>query len=200
MSRNYAPQKLKTQILILITGIILGVMVMYLINEKKKSTVQISHDMILQKIESLGNLEVTKYSIQDMMEYKKVRRWLPNARTALIVSGEIICCVDLTKLQAEDIEVSQKTIRLQLPSPEICHVKIDHSKSRIYNMEYGLWESADIVDDAYTFAEKQLNEKAKQLDMLSQSRDNTVNLLRPILLAMGFEEVNITFKPTGSKG
>jgi hypothetical protein len=200
MSKRYAPQKLRTQIFILIMGIILGIMVMYLINEKKNSTVQISHDMILQKIESLGNLEVTKYSIQDMMEYKKVRRWLPNAKTALIVSGEVICCVDLTKLKAEDIEVSEKTIRIQLPSPEICHVKIDHSKSRVYNMEYGLWESADIVDDAYTFAEKQLNEKAKQLDMLSQSRDNTVNLLRPILQAMGFEEVIITFKSSGTKG
>lgn len=200
MSKSYAPQKLRTQIFILIMGIILGIMVMYLINEKKNSTVQISHDMILQKIESLGNLEVTKYSIQDMMEYKKVRRWLPNAKTALIVSGEVICCVDLTKLKAEDIEVSEKTIRIQLPSPEICHVKIDHSKSRVYNMEYGLWESTEIVDDAYTFAEKQLNEKARQLDMLSQSRDNTVNLLRPILQAMGFEEVNITFKSSGTKG
>lgn len=200
MSKSYAPQKLRTQIFILIMGIILGIMVMYLINEKKNSTVQISHDMILQKIESLGNLEVTKYSIQDMMEYKKVRRWLPNAKTALIVSGEVICCVDLTKLKAEDIEVSEKTIRIQLPSPEICHVKIDHSKSRVYNMEYGLWESTEIVDDAYTFAEKQLNEKARQLDMLSQSRDNTVNLLRPILQAMGFEEVIITFKSSGTKG
>lgn len=200
MSKSYAPQKLRTQIFILIMGIILGIMVMYLINEKKNSTVQISHDMILQKIESLGNLEVTKYSIQDMMEYKKVRRWLPNAKTALIVSGEVICCVDLTKLKAEDIEVSEKTIRIQLPSPEICHVKIDHSKSRVYNMEYGLWESTEIVDDAYTFAEKQLNEKARQLDMLSQSRDNTVNLLKPILQAMGFEEVIITFKSSGTKG
>lgn len=200
MSKSYAPQKLRTQIFILIMGIILGIMVMYLINEKKNSTVQISHDMILQKIESLGNLEVTKYSIQDMMEYKKVRRWLPNAKTTLIVSGEVICCVDLTKLKAEDIEVSEKTIRIQLPSPEICHVKIDHSKSRVYNMEYGLWESTEIVDDAYTFAEKQLNEKARQLDMLSQSRDNTVNLLKPILQAMGFEEVIITFKSSGTKG
>lgn len=193
-------QKLKIQIFILAIGIILGVMIMYVINERNKNTVQISHNMILQKIESLGNLEVTKYSIQDMMEYKKVRRWLPNARTALIVSGEIICCVDLTKLKPEDIVVTEKKIELQLPSPEICHVRIDHSKSRVYNMEFGLWESTEIVDEAYNFAEQQLNEKAKQLDMLSQSRDNAVNLLRPILQAMGFEEVVITFKSGSGKG
>lgn len=170
-------------------------MTMYLFSQKKTSSVQISHNMVLQKIESLGNLEVTRYNIQDMMEYKKIRRWLPNAKTALVVSGEVICCIDLTKLQPEDIKVSDKTIQIQLPSPEICHVKIDHSKSRIYDMEFGLWESTKIVDEAYTFAEKQLNEKAKELDMLSLSRDNAVNLLRPILEAMGFDEVVISFKP-----
>lgn len=195
MASNFAITKLRTQIFILIIGVILGVLVMYLIAQKKSSTVQISHSMILQKVESLGNLEVTRYSIQDMMEYKKVRRWLPNAKTALVVSGEVICCVDLTKLKPEDIKVTDKTIHLQLPSPEICHVKIDHSKSRIYNMEFGLWESTKIVDEAYTFAERQLNEKAKELDILSLSRDNTVNLLRPILEAMGFDEVIISFRP-----
>ncbi|MDR2949015.1 MAG: DUF4230 domain-containing protein [Prevotella sp.] len=195
MASGFATTKLRSQIFILIIGIILGIMVMYLIAQKKNSTVQISHSMVLEKVESLGNLEVTRYSIQDMMEYKKVRRWLPNAKTALVVSGEVICCVDLTKLKPEDIKVTDKTIHLQLPSPEICHVKIDHSKSRIYNMEFGLWESTKIVDEAYSFAEKQLDEKARQLDMLSQSRDNTVNLLKPILEAMGFEEVIISFSP-----
>lgn len=179
---------------------ILGGMIMYLINQKKSETIQISHSMILEKIESLGNLEVTKYSIQDMVEYKKVRRWLPNAKTALMVSGEVICCVDLTKLKSEDIEVEGKTIRLQLPTPEICHVKVDHSQSRVYNMDFGLWESTKIVDEAYNYVEQHLNEKAKQLDMVSQSRDNAVNLLKPILEAMGFEEVIISFHSETSKG
>ncbi|MBS5795985.1 MAG: DUF4230 domain-containing protein [Dysgonomonas mossii] len=200
MAINIKPQTLRSQIFILATGIILGIMVMYLINTKKNATVKISHNMVLQEIESLGNLEVTKYSIQDMMEYKKIRRWLPNAKTGLIIYGEVICCVDLTKLKPEDITVSEKTIYLQLPSPEICHVKVDHSKSRVYDMEFGLWESTDIVDEAYTFAEQQLNEKAKQLNMLSQSRDNAVNLLKPILKAMGFEEVVITFRSKSGKG
>jgi len=192
--------KLRTQIFILVVGVILGVMTMYLISQRKSNKVQISHDMILQKIESLGNLEVTKYNFQDMMEYKKVRRWLPNAKTALVISGEVICCVDLTKITPEDINVSEKTIRLELPAPEICHVKIDHSKSHIYNMEFGLWQSTKIVDEAYTFAEQHLNEKAKQLDMVGQSRDNAVNLLKPLLEAMGFEEVVITFKSVSAKG
>lgn len=193
---------MKTRVFTLTAGILLGILIMFLIRNSKEESnqVEISHNMIIEKIESLGNLEVTKYSIQDMMEYKKVRRWLPNAKTALIVSGEVICCVDLTKLKPEDIIVTGKRITLKLPQPEICHVKIDHSKSRVYDIEYGFWESAKIADEAYKAAERELNDKARQMDIISQSRSNAANLLRPILLAMGFDEVVITYYPSQRNG
>lgn len=188
--------KQKAGVTILISGILIGFLLAYLFRGNNKNEIQseISHTMIVEKIESLGNLEVLKYSIQDIMEYKKVRQWLPNAKAALLVSGEVICCVDLTKIKPEDIYVSGDSVRLQLPSPEICHTKIDHSKSRVYDINYGLWETTEIVDAAYKSAEKQLHERALELDMESKSRDNTVNLLKPILSSMGFEHILITFK------
>ncbi|WP_029902331.1 DUF4230 domain-containing protein [Prevotella sp. 10(H)] len=183
----------KSGLIILILGIAAGMMLMRMCTHKSEDKVEVSHNIIVQKIESLGNLEVLKYNIQDMVEYKKIRQWLPNAKTALIVSGEVICCVDLTRLRPEDIYTSGDSIRLTLPAPEVCHVNIDHSASRIYDMQFGLWETTEIADEAYRHAESQLREQAQKLDMDSKSRDNTVNLLRPILQAMGFNDVMITF-------
>jgi hypothetical protein len=60
-------------------------------------------------------------------------------------------------------------------------------------MQFGLWESTQIADEAYRQAEKQLREQAAKLDMDSKSRDSAVNLLRPILQAMGFDHIFITF-------
>lgn len=193
--------KRKGNITILIAGIIIGLLIMYIFTGRKsdKSKVEISHNMVVEKIESLGNLEVLKYSIQDIMEYKKVRQWLPNAKTAMIVAGEVIYCVDLTKLTPDDIYTSSDSIRLQLPAPEVCHVKVDHSKSKVYNLEFGLWESERIVDEAYRHAEKQLQEQATRLDMETKSRSNTIDLLNPILKAMGFNHVLITFRHSGNK-
>lgn len=187
--------KQRSYINMLVIGILIGGIVMYLFSVKDKGgdKVEVSHNMIVEKIESLGNLEVLKYNIQDMVEYKKVRHWLPNAKTALIVSGEVICCIDLTRLKSKDIYTSGDSIRLTLPAPEVCHVTIDHSASRIYDMQFGLWESTQIADEAYRQAEKQLREQAEKLDMDSKSRDSAVNLLRPILQAMGFEHILITF-------
>lgn len=187
--------KQRMYIAVLLLGILLGFLLYPLLSRGKKdvSNLEVSHTMIVEKIESLGNLEVLKYSIQDIIEYKKVRQWLPNAKAALLVSGEVICCVDLTEIKAEDIYVSGDSIRLHLPAPELCHVKIDHSKSRVYNVEYGLWESVEIVDAAYKSAEKQLYERAGELDIKQKGRDNAVNLLNPILGAMGFNNILITF-------
>lgn len=193
--------KQRSYINMLAIGILIGGIIMYLFSGKDKGgdKVEVSHNMIVEKIENLGNLEVLKYNIQDMVEYKKVRQWLPNAKTALIVSGEVICCIDLTRLKPEDIHTSGDSIRLTLPAPKVCHVAIDHSASRIYDMQFGLWESTEIADEAYRQAEKQLREQAIKLDMDSKSRDNAVNLLRPILQAMGFEHVFITFDAKGYK-
>lgn len=187
--------KLRTNLLILILGFTIGLLCMYFIfnREKNVQKIEISHNMVMEKIEALGNLEVLKYSIKDVMEYKKVRQWLPNAKAALIISGEVIACIDLTKIEQNDIHVSGDSITLRLPSPEICHVRIDHEKSHIYNIEYGLWESGKIMDEAYRYAEKELYKQAEKIDFESKSRDNANNLLRPILYAMGFKNVNITF-------
>ena len=187
--------KQRSYINMLAIGILIGGLIMYLFGNRGKDgdKVEVSHNMIVEKIENLGNLEVLQYNIQDLIEYKKERQWLPNAKTALIVAGEVICCVDLTQIKPEDIHTSGDSIRINLPAPKICHVKIDHSASRIYDMQFGLWESTEIADEAYRHAESQLKEQAMKLDMDSKSRDNTVNLLRPILEAMGFKHVLISF-------
>lgn len=188
--------RLKRLILILIIGILFGGLIMYFIlsPKEKEEKIEISHNMIVEKVEALGNLEVVKFSIQDLMEYKKVRQWLPNAKTAIVVVGEVVGCIDLTKITPEDIYTSGDSIRINLPAPEICHVKIDHSKSHIYHIDYGLWESEQIADEAYRYAEKQLYQQAMEMDITTQSRNNAHMLLYPILQSMGFKEILISFK------
>lgn len=186
--------------LLIIGGLIGGLITYFAISSKKEGNkIQVSHHMIVQKVEALGNLEVVRYSIQDIIEYKKVREWLPNAKTALVVTGEVIGCVDLTKIGEQDIYTSNDSISITLPAPEICHAKIDHSKSYIYDMEYGLWESEKITDEAYRYAEKEIYAQALKMDFESQSRQNTIQLLNPILQSMGFNHIMITFRSATSE-
>lgn len=156
--------------------------------------VYVTHDVVVQQIEELGNLEVVKYNIQDVVQYEKKRTWLPNSKTSLMVAGEVIACVDLTKLDKNDIFTDKDSVSLILPIPEICHYKVDHSRSKVYNIEYGLWETAELVDDAYAHAERHLYDAALNMGIAQESRGNAIKVLTPILRGLGFTRIYIGFK------
>lgn len=180
---------------ILVILLALFSLIIYLLNSagKEEKTV-VSHTMVVQQIEEMGKLEVVKYNIQDMMEYEKVRQWLPNSKATLKIVGEVIACVDLTTIGENDIVTKDDSVSLILPMPEICHYKIDHSRSRVYNMQYGLWETAEVVEDAYKKAEEQIYQQAQSMGIEKESRENTIKVLTPILRAMGFTKIHIDFK------
>jgi len=169
-------------------------LIIFMVKGKKESEVHITHDVIIHQIEELGKLEVVKYNIQDIIEYKKMRKWLPNSRTSLKVAGEVIACVDLTRIEAGDIYTKGDSVSLTLPIPEVCHHKIDHSRSQVYYVEYGLWETADLVDEAYREAEHHIYQEALKMGIASESRENTIKVLTPILRGLGFTKIFIGFR------
>lgn len=163
---------------------------------KNKDTeeVYVSHEMVVQQIEQLGRLEVVKYNIQDLMQYEKKRNWLPNSKITIKVVGEVTGCIDLAQLTPGDIIVNKDSVNVILPDPEICNYKVDHSKSRVFNVEYGLWETDKVVDEAYKQAEQNLYKQAQNMGIAKESKANAVKVMRPILQGLGFKRIHIGFK------
>ena len=93
------------------------------------------HTIVLQEMTDMGKLELVKYNFKDVVEQEVVKTWLPNAKAVLIVQGEAIGCVDLTKMKMADIASEQEILVINMPEPELCVFKIDHEKSKIYNTE-----------------------------------------------------------------
>lgn len=181
-------------ILIFLLGCFVGVYISHKIDADSSVKEHIvTHSYVVDKIEAMGKLEVIKYNIQDIMEYEKSRQWLPNAKTILLVKGEIIACVDLSEITEKNVIVTKDSIALFLPPPEICNIKIDHSQSKLYDISYGLWESAELLDNAYKFAQIELEKRALEINLTDQACHNTIMMLTPMLEAMGFKSVTIFF-------
>lgn len=161
------------------------------------SDIQVSHQIVVQQIEQIGRLEVVRYNIQDLVKYEKKRSWLlPDSHIAIKVVGEVTGSVDLTKLEKGDIWVEGDSVSVILPDPEIGTFKIDHSKSKVFDVQYGLWQTADIVDEAYKEAEGNLKKQAYTMGITQESRANAVKLLLPILKALGFRAIHVGFRST----
>ncbi len=151
------------------------------------------HTVVLQQITAMGKLELVKYNFKDVVEQEIVKMWLPNAKAVLIVQGEAIGCVDLTKINIADISDEQQTLVVHMPEPELCVFKIDHDKSKVYNTEYAFTEEAKLVQEAYKQAEKQIQKSALEMGILKQTEENATKILTPILEKASGKKVMLKF-------
>lgn len=155
-----------------------------------------THALVLQEITAMGKLELVKYNFKDVVEQQITKMWLPNAKAILIVQGEAIGCVDLTKVEIADITSEEETLVVNMPEPELCVFKIDHSKSRVYNTEYAFNEEAKLVQEAYKQAEKQIQRSALDMGILEQTQINARKVLTPVLEKASGKKVVLKFPMT----
>ena len=152
-----------------------------------------THALVLQEITAMGKLELVKYNFKDVVEQQITKMWLPNAKAILIVQGEAIGCIDLTKVEIADITSEAETVVVNMPEPELCVFKIDHSKSRVYNTEYAFNEEAKLVQEAYKQAEKQIQRSALDMGILEQTQINARKVLTPVLEKASGKKVVLKF-------
>ncbi|MGY3054757.1 hypothetical protein ACVWYG_002966 [Pedobacter sp. UYEF25] len=157
------------------------------------TSVESKHQLLVDRIEAIGKLELIRYQISDVLEHKHKTDFLPEASVLLIIKAEAVGCIDLTKITKDDIEIDADTAVVNLPQPEICYVKIDHKNSRVYDTKMAFFREADLVDDAYKEAETKITREVKKSDILTQTKTNSVNVLKPIIEGLGFKNVRFTF-------
>ncbi len=143
--------------------------------------IKTTHNSVLKEMSLLGKIELANFTFRDVVEQELVRDYLPNPKAILIVQGEAIGCIDLTKVRAEDIGTKDDTLIVHLPDPELCSYKIDHSKSKIYDTEYAFMNEQLLMNEAYTRAEDKIKQSALDMGILEQTKKNAALVLKPLL-------------------
>jgi len=151
------------------------------------------HQVLVEKIEGMGKLELVKYRLSDVVEHKNMTAYLPDASVLLIIKADAVGCIDLTKLKAEDVKVLEDSVIINLPRPEICYVKIDHKDSKVYDTKMAFFREATLVDEAFKAAEEEITNQVKKSDILEQTKSNATHVLRPLLEGLGYKKINLTF-------
>jgi hypothetical protein len=173
--------------------------IQHALRDELEADVQVSHNTVLEKIEDLGRMELVRYNFKDVVEYKKEwSRWLPDSRSVLIVAGEAVGCIDMSQVQPGDVEFTDEaTITIRLPEPEICYFRIDHSKSKVLHMENTYFQDAELVDEGYKFAEKNVRTAALNSGILDQTAHNADKVLKPMLEGLtGKKIILVRKRPT----
>jgi hypothetical protein len=155
----------------------------------------INHNMVVEKVESLGKLELVKFYLKDIVEQTTEMDWWPDPKVVLLVSGEVVGCVDLSKIDSSDVTMLENEVLIRLPKPEICYFKVNHQDSKVYNMDSKLiMDESTMIDRAYKQAEKQLEVAAVKMKILEQTKTNAGILLKPLLEDFTGKKITITFE------
>ncbi|MFN3783986.1 MAG: DUF4230 domain-containing protein [Spirosomataceae bacterium] len=153
------------------------------------NSVETTQQLVITEITQMGKLELVKYSFKDIVEQKISRDFLPDPKALLIVHGEAIGCIDLTKIEAKHVSIEADTLYIQLPEPEVCTFKIDHQKSHIYQTEYAFMNEKLLLDEAYRRAEKQIYDSAITSGILPQTKESAKKILLPFLETVSGKKV-----------
>ena len=185
---------------ILVTSIVItGVLIFfffYFKNQLTASRTEITESGMVQKISSMGKLELVKYTMKDIIEQKEIHPILPDSKVLFLAVGEVTACIDLTKIRDTDIKKGKDSVTVYLPQPEICFTKLDHQKSRVYDIS-GSWfedDTKNMVEGVYKLAEKRILDNANQMDVLGLARTNAQLIFKPILEGISGKTVTLKFK------
>ena len=134
--------------------------------------------------------------MKDVLEKKDIRSFLPDRRILFVGAGEVTGCIGLTKVKKSDLTSTADSITIFLPKPEICYAKLDHQRSKVYDVSGAMFPSDAkvMVEDIYKIAERRILENAKEMDILGKTRENALIIFKPFLENISGKKVGIQFK------
>lgn len=171
-------------------------MFFYIKRELFATRTELTEDVMIEKITNMGKLELVKYSMKDVIEKKEIRAIWPDKRILFVAVGEVAGCIDLTKVKKQDIRSTADSVFIFLPMPEICYFKLDHQRSRVYDVS-GSWFPSDtknMVEGIYKIAEQKLLKNAQEMNILSKTRENAQLIFKPMLENISGKKVGVKFK------
>ena len=181
----------------LITILFLVFMFFYIKKQFFLTRTEMTEDMMIEKITGMGKLELVKYTMKDVLERKELRMILPDKRILFVAAGEVTGCIDLTKVKREDIVLTgTDSLTIHLPQPEICYFKLDHQRSKVYDVS-GVWfpgDSKDMVEGIYKIAEKKMLQNARDQNILGKTKENAGLIFKPMLENISGKKVGVIFK------
>jgi hypothetical protein len=158
--------------------------------------INVDQPTVVRQIQKLQRLETVSYTMDKIIsgghDNPLLPKFLVSDRLLLMVHGEVIAGVDLGKLQASDVALSNRNISVRLPKVEILVTRLDNEKTRVYSRDTGLFSSPDpnLETQVRQEAERQLQQAALQDGILKSADENARNSVQSILKGLGFEQIS----------
>jgi len=157
--------------------------------------------VVVERIQTLSRLETVVYSLDTVVEGDKSSPVFPDIlagdRILLVVHGQSIAGIDLSKLKPEEVRIDAgdpHSIHVNLPPSELFVTTLDNQHTRVYSRNTGLLVPADqnLESETRDKAQQQLQAAALSDGILDAARKNARATVTALLYSLGFQHVDVT--------
>lgn len=162
-------------------------------------TIWLNPATIIHEVLPLSRLETVSYSVEKVVTVEKNQQGLADLlgldeKLLLVAHGKVIAGIDLSEVRLEDITVTDKTVILALPEPQIFVSTLDNDQSYVYDHERGMLnrvfqEQSEMETMARRAAEAAIEQAALEDGILETAKLNGEQYLRSLILALGYNDV-----------
>ena len=154
---------------------------------------------IVEKVKEISEFTSACYYEETVLKDKKTDNnegnllglvGMETSKEIVILSkGKVRAGFDLSKINAENINISGDTLSIELPQPQIFDIITNPSDYEMY-VEDGKW-SHDEISALQTEYRNQLQEKAKETGILTKAKEAGKKRLESLFMTFGFSVVKV---------
>ncbi len=154
--------------------------------------------IVIQQVRNASELTTAVFTMQAVVPTSQNATVggfvLGKTKLLYIAQGEVKAGVDLSQLEAGNVQVDSGTIRIKLPPPKVLDSKIDVAQSTVYDYDRGFLNlgpdaAAQLQSLAQQEALKQITAAAYTNGLMNQANDRAKLVITQLLSTAGFKQV-----------
>ena len=145
---------------------------------------------VVREVQSLSDLVTVQYVMEKVVVLEDVK-WYGENRVLMLAHGVVKAGIDLKRLQASDVTISDKKISLHLPVSQVTDAYLDDKASQIIDHSTGLLRAfdKDLEQTARQNAVDDIARAARKAGILEDADKRAKAELEAFLKQAGFETV-----------
>jgi hypothetical protein len=177
------------------------------LNPFQERTIDRSSPAVLRSLEDLSEYHAAGAHLEVVVDLEQDTRWIPAAlkgeRTLFVGVGTVDSVVDFGHLGSGAVTVSpdRRSVTVQLPNPTLSEARLDLAHSYVVARQRGVLDRVGgllggISNDQalYQKASAKMTDAARtDGQVIELGRKNTAAMLRGLLGALGFTDVQVTY-------
>ncbi len=149
---------------------------------------------LISRIAEVAELITLKVPVSQVMT-SELTGYVGGIRCVVVVNGEVALGVDLEQAQMEDVDPDTRTATLFLPQPEVQYARLDHQRTKIYDISrQGLWWLAWGDEGAQKLINKMIREAQASVEgvagdrgLVDQARRQAEDVIHGVAEAGGWD-------------